>query len=279
MLAIALALGAALGWGSSDFLGGLKTRRLPQLSVMLISQATALAALTVFVTAQGAGPPADASLGWAAAAGLAETVGIAALYRGLAVGTMSVVAPVAAAAPVVPLLAGLAIGEIPGPVQFAGVAAILVGLAFASRAPGGDGTGPKTLPSVLYGLLAAGGFGTFFITMDAASEDDVGWALLTARLTAITAIVVIALALRHRPAVPRADVPHLMLIGALIVAADALYATASTQGLVGIVAILGSLHTVVTIALARIFLHERLERWQLAGVAAALAGVLAVSAA
>ncbi|MEU8798332.1 DMT family transporter [Spirillospora sp. NPDC048819] len=278
MTVVGLALGAAVGWGTSDFIGGLKSRTIPLLSVMLISQTTALALLAAIIAVRGAGPPDAASLGFAAAAGAAETVAIAALYRGLAVGTMSIVAPVAALAPVVPLLAGLALGEIPSPLQFTGLALATLGLVVTSWGSGRDGTGPRVLPSVLYGLLAALGFGGFFIAMDSASEGDVGWALLTARLTAVTAIIALAAVRRHRPAAPRADVPYLLLIGVLIVTADALYATASTHGLVSIAAVLGSLHTLVTIALARVVLRERLERPQQAGIAAALAGVLAISA-
>lgn len=278
MLAIVLALGAALGWGTSDFLGGLKSRTLPLLSVLLISQTTALTLLAVTLLVRGAGPPDGASLASAAGAGIAETIAIAALYRGLAVGTMSLVAPVAALAPVFPLLAGLAIGEVPGPLQFAGLGLALLGLVATSWTPRRDDTDPRVLPSVLYGLLAALGFGAFFFAMDAASEGDVGWALLTSRLTAVTAIAALTAARRRRPGVPRRDVPHLALIGVLIVAADALYAIASTQGLVSIAAVLGSLHTMVTIALAWLFLHERLRRPQQAGIALALAGVLAISA-
>ncbi|MEV4160484.1 DMT family transporter [Nonomuraea dietziae] len=278
MLAIALALGASLAWGTSDFLGGLKSRKTPLLSVLLISQITALALLTVIVVVRGASPPDAASLGWAAAAGLGEAIGVAALYRGLAVGKMSVVAPVAATAPVVPLVAGLAAGEIPGPIQWAGLALALIGLIISSGRPGGHQiSSSRSLPSMLYGLLAALGFGTFFFAMDSASDGDVGWALLTARLAAVAAIATVVILKRHRPTVPMTDLPVIAGIGALIITADFLYAAASTLGLVGIVAVLGSLHTLITIALARIFLNEQLKRAQQAGIATSLIGVLAIS--
>ncbi|TDE27590.1 EamA family transporter [Actinomadura sp. 6K520] len=284
MIAIALALGAGLGWGASDFLGGLKSRSAPLLTVLLVSQSTALVLVTVLVTVRGASLPDTRSLGQAAAAGVAETVGVAALYRGLAVGRMSIVAPIAATAPVVPLLAGLATGEVPGAIQFGGLGLALLGLVITSWRPGGDeGAAPRSLPSVLYGLLAALGFGTFFFTMDGASEGDVGWALLTARLTATTVVAAVVAAAvgfkRHRVALSRTDLPAVAGIGVLIVTADALYATASTHGLVSIAAVLGSLHTIVTMTLARVFLNERLARPQRLGIAASLLGVLTISAA
>ncbi|MGP4022076.1 EamA family transporter [Actinomadura sp. 3N407] len=280
MIAIALALGASLGWGASDFLGGLKSRSAPLLTVLLISQSTALVLVTVLVIVRGASPPDTGALGQAAAAGLAETVGVAALYRGLAVGKMSIVAPVAATAPVVPLLAGLATGEAPGTIQLGGLGLALLGLVITSRRSGGDeGATSRSLPSVLYGLLAALGFGTFFFTMDGASESDVGWALLTARLTATTAVATTVVLKRHRVALARTGLPAVAAIGVLIITADALYATASTHGLVSIAAVLGSLHTIVTMALARVFLNERLARPQHLGIATSLLGVLTISAA
>ncbi|WP_433474266.1 EamA family transporter [Spirillospora sp. CA-142024] len=281
MLAIALALGAALGWGSSDFLGGLKSRTVPLLQVLLISQVTALVAVVALVAFRGAGPPATAALAPAALAGTSEVIGIAALYRGLAVGTMSIVAPCAATAPVVPLLAGLVVGEVPGPVQGAGIALAVIGIVVASFPAAPDGNTPRAAvgPSIGYGVLAAAGFGAFFSFMDRSGDTSVPWALLGARMTALT-LIAVSVAMRRPPMTPRrANLPVIAGMGFLIVAADTMYTAASTHGLVGVVAVLGSLHTVVTLALARVFLQERLARPQQAGVLISLLGVLVISTA
>jgi drug/metabolite transporter (DMT)-like permease len=279
MIAILLALGAAVSWGTSDFLGGLKSRSVALPSVLLVSQGCALALLLTFTVARSTGPPGAGPLGFAALAGVGEVVAIAALYRGLAVGTMSIVAPVAALAPVVPLFVGAITGELPSAVQFAGIALAMGGLAAASyQSSERSSVNSSPASSIGYGLLAAGGFGAFFIAMDTASEADVGWALVTARATAVTVITTVVIAQRHRITARRTDLPVLALIGVLIVAADALYATATTLGLVGIVAILGSLHTVVTIGLARFVLREELEGVQRIGIILTLAGVVAISA-
>ncbi|WP_187238567.1 DMT family transporter [Actinomadura sp. HBU206391] len=272
-----LALGAALSWGLSDFLGGLKGRSVPVVLVLLISQATALGLLTVIVLVRGAGPPDTESLIWAVAAGLSEMVGIAALYRGLSTATMSIVVPAAATAPVVPLVVGLPAAQVPGPLQTAGVILAIIGIVVTARRPG-TATATRVGPSIGYGLLAALGFGLFFTAMDTASHGDIGWALLAARLASVTVMATVALALRPRPAVHRTELPTIAAIGALIVAADSMYATASTLGLLGVVAVLGSLHTIVTIALARIFLKEHLHRLQRFGVAITLTAVVAISA-
>lgn len=288
MLAIALAAAAGVGWGVSDFLGGLKSRQAPLLGVLLISQASALAVLATTVAVRAAPPPTGPGLLYAALAGAGEVVGIAAVYRGLSVGLMSVVAPIAALAPAIPLLVGLGAGEVPGPVQAAGLVLATLGVAISSirRDPGGPArvAAQSLRPSIGYGLLGALGFGTFFLAMGRASRVDVPWSLFTARSTAVVTLAVVATvaaasAGRSRVAVARADIPVVAVIGLLIVAADAAYALATTHGLISIAAAVGALHPLVTIGLARIRLHELLNRPQWIGIATTLAGVMAISVA
>ena len=110
MLAIALSIGSSLVYGVSDFLGGLKSRSLPLLSVLLVSQGAALALLVATLLVSGEPPPAGDYLLYGILAGLSEAIGLAALYRGLAVGVMSIVAPVAAIAPLFPVTVAIALG-------------------------------------------------------------------------------------------------------------------------------------------------------------------------
>ena len=280
MLAISLALGSSLAWGVSDFLGGLKSRTLPLLTVLVISQGCALVLLAVVVVSVGNAPPGGSFLLYAALAGVAETLGVAALYRGLAVGVMSIVAPIAATAPVVPIVAGIALGELPSPVQAAGIALAAVGVVVtACRPDSGDLARPGATASVVFGLLTALGFGAFYVAMDAASEGEIPWALLVARLTAVAAFVAAMIATRQRVAARRADIPAIALIGVLVIAADAMYATASTHGLLSVVAVLSTLYPIVTIALARALLGERVERRQWLGITVCMCGIVAISAA
>ncbi|MEO3824738.1 DMT family transporter [Actinomadura sp. B10D3] len=278
MFAIVLALGSSLAYGLSDFLGGVKSRSAAAtLTVLLVSQSTALVLLIAIVTALGEGMPKGLYL-FAALAGLCETVGIAALYRGLASGTMSTVAPIAAAAPVVPVAIGAILGEYPTPVQGIGIALAVTGIVLSSRSrPSPDAAAAGGGSSIVLGLVAALGFGGFYVSMDAASDASVPWALLTARSTAVAALLAAFLVVRPA-AVRSTDLPPLALIGALIVSADGMFALASTMDFLGVVAVLSSLHPVVTIALARVFLHERQERVQQIGIACCLVGVVAISA-
>jgi drug/metabolite transporter (DMT)-like permease len=191
---------------------------------------------------------------------------------------MSVVAPVASTAPVVPIAAGIALGELPGALQAAGIALAVIGIVTAASASPSEGSTPAAVRSgLVFGLLSALGFGAFYVALDAASESDIPWALVVARLTAVALFVAAFAATRLTARVRAADLPVLAAIGVLIIAADTLYAASSTKGLLGVVAVLSALYPVVTIALARFFLGERLERVQQVGIAAVLCGVVAIS--
>ena len=276
LLAMLLALGASLGWGAGDFLAGLKSRSMALLLVLLVAQSTSLAILAMATLVRGAGPPAAEFLLAAVVSGLAELAGAAALYRGLAVGRMSLVAPISAAAPAVPVVAGLLLGEVPGPAQSAGLLLVVAGITLASRASDSAG---RVGPSIGYGILSAIGFGAFYVTMDVASEGDLVWALFGARATAVAVVVVGVALVRPHPRPGRADLPLLMSIGLLTTAADTMYAVATTIGLLGVVAVLAALHSVVTMGFARVVLHERLAGWQRIGIAACLCGVAVLAAA
>lgn len=281
MLGVVLALAASLAYGISDFLGGLTSRSTALLAVLVVSQGTALALLSVIVISRGDEPPGSAFLLYAAFAGLSEAVGVAALYRGLAIGMMSVVAPVGATAPVVPVVVGIVLGEIPTPIQGGGIVLAVTGIALTSfgRPSAEVAVGGPLASSVFFGLLSALGFGGFFAFMDAASEGDVPWALLTARLTAVTAFVAAMLIRRAPLAVRSAQLPAVASIGVLVVGADSMYAISSTLSLLSVVAVLSSLYPVVTVALARVYLRERIKRLQQIGIAACLSGVAAISGA
>lgn len=281
MLAVALGLASGIAWGAADFLGGLKSRRLAVLAVLLVSQGAGLVLISALVAARGEGPPGGDFAPYAALAAVAGVVGLAAFYRGLAVGAMSVVAPISATAAVIPVTVGVATGERPSLVQGAGVALALAGVALASREEVEEAAaepGGRIAAGAGLALIAALGFGCFFLAMDAASDGDVLWAILVNRVTGVGVLVAVTLAVRPRLAVARDQLPGLAAIGVLDITANSLFAFAATEGLVSLVAVLGSLYPVTTILLARIVLRERVQRGQQAGAAAALAGVVLIGA-
>jgi drug/metabolite transporter (DMT)-like permease len=223
--------------------------------------------------------PSWSAVGWAALAGSAGIVALGAFYRALAIGTMSVVAPISATAAAVPVLVGLAEGERPGGLQIAGMAAALAGVILASREPVEEGCPPANRAAIGLALVAAAGFGTFFVGIDRASATaEVPWVIVVQRCCSVSLLLIATLVVR--PSLPRDGASLLVLaaVGLLDLGANGLYALATTHGLLSVVSVLGSLYPAVTVVLARFVLAERIARVQEVGVVLALAGVIAISA-
>jgi drug/metabolite transporter (DMT)-like permease len=274
MRSIALALGASLTWGFADFYGPLKGRTLGALRVLVYVQLGGLVVIALIVAVRGKGPAhLDALL--AIPAAISGTLGLYAYYRGMAVGAMSIVAPIAGISAAVPVIFGIATGDRPSLWQWLGIAGALGGVFLASREPG---RGAKVAAGVGLALLAAIGFGGYFPPMHEAGNADFWWASLFFRMTS-TSVILAAVAIR-RPSlsVQPIQIPILALIGIGDMLGNLLFAAASTSGLVSITSVLASLYPIVTVVLARLVLKERVARSQEAGIALTLAGVALISA-
>jgi drug/metabolite transporter (DMT)-like permease len=281
MSGLALALGSSLCWGISDFIAGIQARRAPLLLVVLISQGFGLIGVIVVLAARGVAPPALVSLLPAVAAGVAGTTALAAFYRALAVGNMSIVAPISATGVAVPVIVGIATGDHPAALQLAGIAAAVIGVILASREHDGSAhplDRRATRVAVGLALVAALGFGSFFVGLRASARHDVWWALFAARTAGI--VVLGAAALRFRPerGIGLTELPPLAAVGALDLAANVLYAVATRHGILSVVAVGASLYPLATVALARVILGERVRRVQEFGIVAAIAGVAMLAA-
>jgi drug/metabolite transporter (DMT)-like permease len=278
MLAIALALSASVLWGFGDFLGGLKSRVLPLLTVLVCSQAVGFTVIGLVAIASGKPVPPGHDIALAALSAVFGTIGLAAFYRALAVGKMSVVVPISAMSAGLPVIVGIAGGDRPSGIQVVGMAIALAGAVMASREPDvGDG-GSRLAAG---GLLAAGSalaFGVFFLAMDSASDGGAVWASLFNRATSVTLLIAATLIVRPPMRNVRPHLPTLALIGTFDVLANFAFAAASTKGLISLVSVASSLYPVVTVLLARTLLAERVHRIQEIGVAAALSGVVLIAA-
>jgi drug/metabolite transporter (DMT)-like permease len=272
----ALALGASLSWGLADFFGPLKGRTFGPLRVLLVAQAFGLLSIMVAVAIRAEGP-AEAGVLLAIPASFAGTLGLYAYYRGMAVGAMSVVAPVAGASAALPVLFGFATGDRPSRWQDAGILLALLGVFLASREHQ-EGVGRRFAAGFGLALLAALGFGCYFPFMHAAGEADFWWASLLFRTTSATLITTAVAATRTKVGVPRADVLLIALVGVGDTLGNVLFAAASGRGLVSVTSVLASLYPIVTVVLARFVLQEQVDRLQQFGVGATLAGVALISA-
>jgi uncharacterized membrane protein len=278
-VAVVLALGSAVVYGASDFLGGLASRRASVFGVVALSQLAGLVALLALLPWLG-GPVTLADLGWGAAAGLVGSTGLVVFFRALSRGVMSVIAPVTAVtAAAVPVLAGLLIGNRIGPWAGAGILLALVAVVLVS-AEGGLATLRSARPASLTAPLVAGAaFGFFFVLLDRTSADAGLTPLVAARLASVVLVVVVATAGKQSLRVSRAALPLVLVSGVGDMTANALFLLATQQeGQLAITGVLASLYPVSTVVLAQLVLRERLVGAQVAGLGAAVAAVALITA-
>ena len=194
MSAFTLALGASLAWGVADFVGPLWGRTWGALRVLLWAQVGGVVAIAIAVAIHGEGPHGAAIL-LAIPAAVSGTLGLYAYYRGMAIGAMTVVAPIAGVSAIVPVAFGIAAGDHPRPAQYAGVACAIIGVGLASLEQQG---GTRHLAAgVGLAALAAVGFGFYFPPMHAAGSADFWWASMLFRSTAF--VIVLAAVAVNRP--------------------------------------------------------------------------------
>jgi drug/metabolite transporter (DMT)-like permease len=263
----------AVSFGAGDFTGAFATRRSGALIVVAGAHATGLVALLVgLVVLRPPLPPVDAVL-FGMAAGVAGMVGLATLYRGMAIGSMGLVTSLAGAGSLVlPLLAAALAGASTSPVQLIGVACA----ALAAAAAGGASRDEVGRTALALAGAAAIGFGAWYVLLDvAASRGDPLWALVFSRaVSAALAAVVVAVRGFDRSGVP---VRLVVVAGLFDVGGNALYVVAREGMHVGLAAALIGLYPIVTMLLARFVLNERLTRLGQVGVALALAGIVLIS--
>jgi drug/metabolite transporter (DMT)-like permease len=277
MLGIALGLASSVAWGISDFLGGLRSRRISALAVLLVSQPVGLVLALVVALAVGGDALGVREAGIAAGAGAAAVLALGAFYRAMALGSVTVVATIGALGVLVPVVAGLVRGDRPGAVQAVGAAAGVVGVMLVAREPDAEWRAAGRA-SIGLAAFAALGFGVFFVGLDAASGPRPTWTIVAARVGGVATLLAAAAIARPSMRIERSLLPSLVAIGCFDVLANSLFAVATNHGLLSLVAVAGSLYSAVTVLLARFVLGERLAPIQVSGVIVALIGVALIAA-
>lgn len=279
-MGIFLALFSAILYGCADFCGGKSTRKAASSTVTCSSQLAGLGILAVAVFFVPGDGPSFRVIGFGALGGLGGALGLLLLYHGLAVGTMSIVSPVAAVtAATIPVVVGtVLLGERPGWLALTGIAFALTAIALVSLG-GGGGPTPHSARIVMIALGAGVGFGLFFVFLQRAGDPaEVGlWGLVAARPVSIAVAGLLALR-QGQPLFPtRTAWPLVALAGALDQAANLLYVLSIGHGLLSLLAVLASLYPLSTVALARVIDRERLRPVQLAGLGSALLGLVLIA--
>lgn len=278
-MSILLAALASVLYGAGDFFGGLASRRAPVLAVTFVSQGVGLVALGLAMLVwHGAASRAD--LVWGLLAGISGTVGIVLLYRGLALGLVSVVAPtISLCAVVVPIAFGLLIGERPSALAIAGIGlagVAIVLISAASGAPAASDTRVPLSPARMLPIALASGLavGVFLVCLGRIAPGAGLAPLVVSRASSVGGLALL-LAIRREPlSVPRAAVGLCLGTGVLDVTANVLYVIAAGHHPISLVATIVSLAPATTVLLARIVLQERLNAPQRYGLV--LAGVAVI---
>jgi len=320
-----LALSSAVLYGAADFIGGLTSRRAETIAVVVVSQFTGLLLLALVVPLLPAVAPSARDLLWGASAGVAGSIGVALLYRGLAIGTMAIVAPTTAVCAVVlPVVVGVATGEQLSTLSGIGIVLALIGIILVAQETRKDSPaaaaisddalawesvaeadGAESVPAETpadaagdlstealpresaamrrwippgFGLafLAGIAIGFFYLSLARASPEAGLWPLLVARGASVALFGIIAMVAGRSLRMPVGAAAMAVTAGVIDVLANALYLIATWSGTLSIVVTLASLYPASTVLLARIFLHERLNRWQIAGVVCALIAVVMI---
>ncbi|NLU60929.1 EamA family transporter [Rhodococcus sp. HNM0563] len=276
-----LALVAAVGYGVSDFLGGVASRRATALSFVVASYPLSLVIVLVIAPIAGGDVTAE-SLIWGAASGLFGGFAVWWFYRALASGPMSVVSPVTALLVAgIPVLAGLVTGERPGPLAGVGIVVALIAVVLVSRESketvGGDEHPAFTLR--VAGLTAAGGvaFALTFISLDQVPDGTGLWPLVFQRLSATAVVWAVAVAVRQFTGPPRLLYRHVVAVALLDVVSNAAMMFAFQGGMLSLVSVVGALYPAATVLLALVVLGERLGRGQYTGMILACLSVAMIT--
>ncbi|MDQ3156278.1 MAG: DMT family transporter [Actinomycetota bacterium] len=274
-MAIVFALISAFAYGISDFLGGLFAKRVSAWQVAVVGQSSS----AFFALIAGlfiGGDPTRSDWVWAGIAGLGGGFGAAFLYRGLARGRMSVVAPISAiGSALVPVAIGLILGDRPSTLVFLGVLFAFPAIYLISQvvetAPAGNG-------GILDGVLAGLGFGIMFAMLGQVGSES---GLLPLALTQVGAVlgVIITAAILRAAWVPRDPAAYrALMMGPLGIAATGAFLYATHHGLLSVVSVIASLYPAGTVVLASVVLREKIHLNQAIGLMLAMAAVALVAA-
>lgn len=277
-MAVVLSLISALAYGVSDFLGGLFAKRSGPWQTAVVGQLSSTVCVAAAAAVVG-GTAVGSDWAWASAGGVGAGVGAAVLYRGLAGGRMSVVAPLSAVVcALLPVAVGLVTGDRPSALALAGIVVAFPAIALVSRVVEDDAVAAAAhRGGVVDGLLAGVGFGVLFVALGQVGDDAGLWPLALANAVAMFAVVSVAVALRQ-PWVPREPAAwRALAMGPLGATATTAFLLATREGLLSVVSVISALYPAATVLLATLVLKERIQAWQGVGLALAATAVTLVA--
>lgn len=271
---VLLALGAALAWGTSDFTGGFLGRHGPLLGVLVLTQGAGFAVAVAVALVRGEPMLTGQDLALAIGGGALASIGVAALYGGLAIGRMGIVAPVAAVlTAVTPAAIAFLLDGIPGPLVLVGMAVAIVAVIVVSSVPGEIADRPS---GVWLAVVAGVSLGLLGVVLTRVSHETLLAPLAVLRAVQVGTFLVV-IAVRRRPwRLPRRIVPIGLAAGALDLTGNVIFLVAARDDL-ATTAVVSSLYPVVTVLLAASLLRERMSRPHLVGVGLAIVAIVLIA--
>jgi drug/metabolite transporter (DMT)-like permease len=268
--AVIFGLASAATWGVGDFSGGLATRRVPVLTVTLLSQVAGLILLALLALLWQENLPSLVDVGWGGLAGLIGLIGLMALYRAMAIGQMGIAAPVAAVISAsLPVAVGAFTQGLPDLPRQLGFALAVIGIWFISRPQNMQGRPAGLSLAIMAGLC----FGGFLLCIAQVQQNAVFWPLVAARTVSIV-VMLAAVGVGQKLVMPAPSIlPLIVLTGAMDAGGNAFFALAEQAGRLDVAGALASLYPATTVILALSLLKERLVLWQGIGVLLALISV------
>ncbi len=276
-MAILWALGAATTYGIADYLGGRATRQSPAPAVTFAGQSVALLLLCGLVYASGTSVMGRTDFLWSAGAGFGGALALVTFYRAMAVGPMTVVAPITAVVNIaMPVIVGIAQGERPSAISYVGIGLAPIAVALIGDVLSSTQTQVQSR-AIWLSLIAGSGFGLIFVCLAQTSDDAGLWPLLAQRMTSVPTVAIVGLIGYRSLRVTRNVGTFAILSGVLDTLANSLYLTAARSGMLSLVGVITSLYPASTVILAMRIDKERIHKGQMLGVGVAIASVVAIS--
>lgn len=273
-IAALFALSAAMAWGSSDFTGGVVTRRVGPIHTMFVSYVVAFVILVGIALFRLEPISNAADLTWGALGGVFGMVGFGFLLRGFATGRMGLVAPVSGVlATALPVIFSVFNEGLPRLLQLVGFGLALVSIWLLSR-PEKFGGRPAGLGMA---VMAGLGFGSFFIALDQIGENAVFWPLAAGRLAAFASVLLFAFFTRQSVFPKASPLGLLFLLGCLDVGGNLFFLLAVQTGRLDVAAVLASLYPAVTAIWARLIVKEHMTGLQVFGLVIAIVAIVLIT--
>jgi drug/metabolite transporter (DMT)-like permease len=277
--AVVFGLASAASYGIADFTAGYSSRKTPVLMVVLLSQSVGLLLALALAILYGEQLVGVTDLFWGAAAGLVGMIGVAALYQSMAIGQMSINAPITAVlAAAIPVIVGITTQGLPEWLQVVGFSLALAGIWLISRSHGEHNPQQSSDYSngITLALVAGTGFGVMFVLFGQFQDNAVFFPLVAARITSIFVMFTFALFSQRLMFPSRGAIPLIVFAGLLDMGGNLFFVFAEQAGRLDIASVLSSLYPVATVILALVLLRERLIRPQRIGIALVFTAIICI---